>query len=575
MYISKLVVKNYKLLKDVNLDLNERINIFVGENDSGKSTILEVLSIITSGKLNGYAFERQIKANMFNDEARKEYINSLATGMPVSPPEIIIEAILQDADPQFSGTNNSLLEDACGIRVRIHFNEEYADLYNSLLSSKEIYDIPVEFYSVEIRYFNGAPVLQRFSPIKAAFIDTTRKNYAYVVDKFIADNITNFLTPQNQTDLTTAYRKSRHDFSNSEIVKQLNEDVRKNTDLDGRELTIDLKEEDVDSWKSQMSVVVDSCPFENVGFGTQNTIKMGMVLKNADEQVNVIIMEEPENNLSYTNMARLVSKVEKSEGKQVFISTHSSYIANKLDLQNLFLIRKGAPTRFNGLPEDTLSYFKKLPGYDTLRVVLAEKIILVEGPTDELIIQRAYLDKYGVLPIENGIDVIVVDSLAFKRYCDITILLNKKTVIVTDNDGNIQNNITKITGITDEEAKNARQVWEVIPEFVRFIGDDTLAGFNNAAFDSKFLERAGRHSNIIITNKQFDIMKYAKRIKKKCNLEIKGDELNNYAEYFGIKNEKAHTALSDAITTAKVYIKLRQLDEGKSSSENDGLDLEW
>ena len=54
-----------------------------------------------------------------------------------------------------------------------------------------------------------------------------------------------------------------------------NEDVRQNTDLDGRELTIDLKEEDVDSWKSQMSVVVDSCPFENVGFGTQNTIKKG------------------------------------------------------------------------------------------------------------------------------------------------------------------------------------------------------------------------------------------------------------------------------------------------------------
>ena len=83
--------------------------------------------------------------------------------------------------------------------------------------------------------------------------------------------------------------------------------------------------------------------------------------------------------------------------------------------------------------------------------MLAEKIILVEGPTDELIIQRAYLDKYGVLPIENGIDVIVVDSLAFKRYCDITILLNKKTVIVTDNDGNIQNNIiNKYAGYTDK-----------------------------------------------------------------------------------------------------------------------------
>lgn len=139
----------------------------------------------------------------------------------------------------------------------------------------------------------------------------------------------------------------------------------------------------------------------------------------------------------------------------------------------------------------------------------------------------------------------------------------------------VSEKITEKTGITDEEVKNARQIWEVIPGFVKFIGDDVLAGFNNKAFDSKFLERAGRHSNIIITNKQFDIMRYAKKISSKCNLEIKGNELKDYAEYFGIKNEKAHTALSDAITTAKVYIKLRGLDEDKKLSENDGLDLDW
>ena len=51
------------------------------------------------------------------------------------------------------------------------------------------------------------------------------------------------------------------------------------------------------------------------------------------------------------------------------------------------------------------------------------------------------MDEYGKLPIEDGIDVIVVDALAFKRYCDIAVLLKKKIVIVTDNDGNIQKNI--------------------------------------------------------------------------------------------------------------------------------------
>lgn len=44
-------------------------------------------------------------------------------------------------------------------------------------------------------------------------------------------------------------------------------------------------------------------------------------------------------------------------------------------------------------------------------------------------------------PMEDGIDVIVVDALAFKRYCDIAVLLKKKIVIVTDNDGDIQKNI--------------------------------------------------------------------------------------------------------------------------------------
>ncbi len=53
MYIKKLYVKNYRILKDTLIEFSDKVNIFVGENDSGKSTILEALSIITSGRLNG------------------------------------------------------------------------------------------------------------------------------------------------------------------------------------------------------------------------------------------------------------------------------------------------------------------------------------------------------------------------------------------------------------------------------------------------------------------------------------------------------------------------------------------
>lgn len=442
MVIKKLLVRNYKLLKDVTIELNEDINIFVGENDSGKSTVLEALSIITSGKLNGYAFDRQIKANFFNDIVRQEYRESLSDCRNAKePPEIILEAYGNLDDARYSGTNNILGENCSGIRVRVSLNSEYADVYKQLLLNGEIYDIPVEFYTVSYHYFSGETVSFRFCPIKSAFIDTTRKDYSYMVDRFVSENITTYLTLREQTDLSTAYRKNRHNFHGNDVVKRLNQSVRDNVHIDDRELTIDLKEEDVDEWKRQMSAIVGETPFEYIGFGTQNTIKVELALKNSDEQVNIVLMEEPENNLSYSNMAKLICHVQASTGKQVFISTHSSYVANKLDIGNLFLVCQGNILAFAQLPQDTKDYFKKLPGYDTLRVVLSSKVILVEGPTDELILQRAYFDEYGKLPIDDGIDVIVVDSLAFKRYCDIATLLKKDIVIVTDNDGNIDANI--------------------------------------------------------------------------------------------------------------------------------------
>lgn len=443
MMIKKLLIKNYKSIEEVVIEIRSDVNIFVGENDSGKSTILEAISIVSTGNLNGRSFEKQIKANLFNQKTREKYITSLKSKKQVqSPPVIIIEAYLDIEDAAFTGTNNELRENCAGIRMELAFDSEYSDIYKQMLKNKEIYDIPIEFYTVSYHYFKGTPVVYRYAPVKGTFIDTTRKDYSYIMDKFVTSNIATYLTTKEQTDLSTAYRKSRHAFQENAVVKQLNLSM-KNVKVNERSVAVDLREDNIDEWKHQMSIIVESIPFENIGFGTQNSIKIELAIKNSKEQVNLIMMEEPENNLSYTNTTRLIDHIIQSEGKQIFISTHSSYIANKLNLGNIFLLYNGKIKSMSELPDETKRYFTKLPGYDTLRAVLAEKVILVEGPTDELIIQRGYLDEYGKLPIEDGIDVIVVDSLAFKRYCDIAVLLKKKMVIVTDNDGNIQKNINE------------------------------------------------------------------------------------------------------------------------------------
>ena len=78
---------------------------------------------------------------------------------------------------------------------------------------------------------------------------------------------------------------------------------------------------------------------------------------------------------------------------------------------------------------------------------------LVEGPADELILQRAYIDNYGNYgkqPIEDGIDIVAVDSLAFQRYCELASLISKPLTVVTDNDGNavaVRKRYEKYTGL--------------------------------------------------------------------------------------------------------------------------------
>lgn len=50
MYLSKLHVENYRLLKNVNVDLDRDLTLFVGKNNTGKTSVMEILSFIASDK---------------------------------------------------------------------------------------------------------------------------------------------------------------------------------------------------------------------------------------------------------------------------------------------------------------------------------------------------------------------------------------------------------------------------------------------------------------------------------------------------------------------------------------------
>lgn len=182
---------------------------------------------------------------------------------------------------------------------------------------------------------------------------------------------------------------------------------------------------------------IDGVPFHHIGKGEQCIIKTRLALSSKKlREATVLLIEEPENHLSHSKLNQLLSDISTdNSGKQVIITTHSSFVANKLGLDHLILLREAHVTRVKDLRAS--DFFHKLPGYDTLRLVLAKKSILVEGDCDELIVQRAYMDaNSGRLPIDDEIDVISVGT-AFLRFLELAKALKIPVVVATDNDGNV------------------------------------------------------------------------------------------------------------------------------------------
>ena len=133
-------------------------------------------------------------------------------------------------------------------------------------------------------------------------------------------------------------------------------------------------------------------------------------------------------------------------------------------------------------------------------------------------------------------------------------------------DRKVSAKITELTGIAQDDVKDARPMWEVTPDFLTFVGDLPLVGYNSVRFDSQFLGRAGRYSNIIIENKHFDVMRYAEGFAEQLGIDPKHLKLGVVSDALQIENPRAHRALADAITTAKVFLKLKEMS-GETKEE--------
>ncbi|KAA3607990.1 MAG: ATP-dependent endonuclease [Planctomycetota bacterium] len=437
--IVKAVVKNYKALKDREFQFNEDLNILVGDNDIGKSTLLESIEIALRSTLRGKPIVSALVPALFNRECQQEYLDGDKS--EDSLPEILIELYL-DGAPELRGWNNSKGEDAEGISMRICFDTDFSEPYAAFVQAAEtISAIPVEFYQCEWLDFAHARMMRFRPPVKGLFLDPSRLHPTLGRSQYIRGILDSALERGERSKLNLAYRELRARFDEIPSVQEVNSQLDIDNDVTDKDLSITADVAGDSSWEANLQIALDSVPFQHAGKGEQSQVQIKLGLLNKANEVDVVMLEEPENHLTHMNLTRLVGYIEERiGGAQVFITTHSSYVLNTLSFGKVCLMGDEYK-RFLDLDAAVIRRLQRLPGYDTLRAVLARKVVLVEGPSDELVLKRLYLDQHGVLPEVHGIDVIVVRGIGFKNFLHILKSLGHPVHVVRDNDGDYQANV--------------------------------------------------------------------------------------------------------------------------------------
>lgn len=440
MLVESLRLLNFKKFKDQAFEFNDDVNIFVGDNNAGKSTILEALEIVLNFQHRGRQFGNEFSPDLFNREAVTSFLASPKT--PGDLPVLLIEAYMKMV-PEYRGTNNSLLRDAQGVQVKASFDSDFTDAYlDYIAAGTPLTSIPVEFYKIEWMDFSWSPVKTITKQFRALYIDPTRIHPTFGKNQYISNVLNTALKKDEEYRLSLNYRETLQSFNDTAEVKTVNQDLDSDNKITDKKLTIAANTMPVGALQNGLQLEVDAVPFHMIGKGEQSKVQIKLALHNKSKDIDLVMMEEPENHLSHIELSRLVQDIEDQRGsKQLFLTTHSSYVLNKLSIDKICLLQDSYK-RLHLLDKTVVKMLKRLPGYDTLRVALSRKVVLVEGPSDELILKKIYQNKYGGrLPEQDGIDIIVVRGVGFNTFIEIGKEIGTAVNVLRDNDGDYANNI--------------------------------------------------------------------------------------------------------------------------------------
>ena len=421
-YIKSLYISGLKKFNEITVQFNEHMNIIVGENEAGKSTILEAIKIVLNQMYKNT--DKSILKDLFNKTQMDTF--KADPSIEILPKiEIELDLVLDPTEKNteyFFGENSRNTEATFGIKFECAFNEEIGANLADVINSGEI---PYEYYNLSWKTYSNQQYYLIKRPLNFIAIDTSENDTNSSFNYF------------NKTLFNSRYSEKEKIASKNKFRNELNK-MFKSIDLEDldehRKFGINDKKVILES---VLAVYEDSIALENKGSGMSSLIKTQIALDKSKNNLDIVSIEEPENHLCHTTLLKMLSEIEKRQSdSQIIITTHNNLIASRLNLKNVIWVTDNEAKSLDNISEDDANFFIKADNNNFLQILLSKKAILVEGATEFLLLPKIYQQITGRTIEDDEINIISCNGISYFRYLNIVNDANKKIVVLTDNDNN-------------------------------------------------------------------------------------------------------------------------------------------
>lgn len=461
MYLSKIAITNFRGVSSITVRFHSGINILIGENNTGKTAILDALRLCL-----GFAQERReiylqpedFYVGPYGNAAQEIEVHLTFSSPTQREQGVYVEmlCINENGNPEIQLHTRFTFERDLPHRKYWGGANEGQDIPPELLKLFYLTHLGALRHATrDLAPSRGNRLSQLF--LKLVDKDDDRERYAKIINEQIRGmSDWQELLAQGRKKIQEHLSKIALQNDPTDVEIQFVEGSFKRI-LEGLKMLLPRKTEAV-SQEDTETDNPEAQPFEisQNGLGANNLIYIATVLgdllerreKEPDSYIALLI-EEPEAHLHPQWQNVLFSYLREIGAKriQVFVTSHSPTITAKSDIDSIIVLTRSGqlvsstPLKSIGLSDNQKAYLRRFLDVTKSQLFFARSVILVEGISEALLLP-IFADLMGnQYNLEkNAVEIVNINGVAFDPFASLfrndeeTKRISVRCALITDDD---------------------------------------------------------------------------------------------------------------------------------------------